>query len=84
MVTMHIILYILGCILSYGRVNASFYEIEEENNFMCTEAKNSIWKYEVKAPIIMVLLSWIGAFSGFIIYFLQKEKYFLRFKNWDK
>ena len=75
-----IVFYLIGCILSYGRVYASFYEIEENyikwfpptfpNHVMAT-----IW--------FTTLLSWFGLVAGIAIYKEDKEKYCFKYSSRD-
>lgn len=71
-----ITIYILGCILSYGRVFASFYEIEEK--FYIEGVEPSL-KGQQEFFIAVALLSWLGFFSGVSIYFSKGEKYLLKY-----
>lgn len=70
------LIYIVGCILSYGRVFASFYEIEEE--YYIKGIKPSLKEVQLILTLVAIF-SWIGFFTGVYIYFLRKEKYFLKY-----
>lgn len=70
------LIYIAGCILSYGRVFASFYEIEER--FYIKGIEPSL-KEQQLLFIIVAIYSWLGFFMGVYMYFLQKEKYLLKY-----
>lgn len=74
--TVIVLIYTVGCILSYGRVFASFYAVEEK---YCTKGIKPSLK-EVRGLLTLItILSWLGFFTGTYIYFLQKEKYFLKY-----
>lgn len=70
------LIYIVGCILSYGRVFASFYEIEEK--YYIEGIKPSL-KEEQFLFTSVAILSWLGFFSGVCVYFLRGEKYLLKY-----
>lgn len=76
MILIYITIYLIGSILAYGRMNAS----------LCY-SNNSILKrvlgQNIKVGYKGLLLSWIGFIISIIIYFQDKEKYFLKFKNWN-
>ena len=67
----------IGCILSYGRVLACEYEIDERS--IRTVPANPHYKFYIFCSI----LSWIGFILGTILYFVDNEKYFLKFSYKD-
>ena len=81
----YIIIYLIGCILAYGRINGSFYEIEKKyEDVLGMNHANCLFIMPVVTflTIIMIFCSWIGFLIGLIIYLVNTEKYFLKFKNW--
>lgn len=76
-----LVIYIIGCILSYGRHYARMYEIDEDYiNTLPPYKDNSF-------TLLFSLFSWVGFIAGIIIYFGDEEKYFLKYSNkplWDK
>jgi hypothetical protein len=62
-----IAVYILGCVLAYGRVRASIWLDDKCINNLPTLIK-------------FTLASWIGFIAGFIVYHVEEEKTFFKFK----
>ena len=67
--------YLIGCILSYTRVMAATYEINEE-----------LIKYTDLEPdyvfiLLISMFSWFGFMAGAIAYVTNREKYFLKFSH---
>lgn len=84
MTTIIIILYIIGCILSYGRLTASTYIIDEE-----------FIKFIPPTPAyltisILSLFSWLAFIAGIFVYFENNEHYFFKWSykplwnEWNK
>ncbi len=70
-----LIIYLIGCALSYPRMIASFYEIDERYP---TLKPANIW-----FEIIISMLSWLAVISGIIKYFNSDEKYFWKWSKSD-
>lgn len=63
------LIYLIGCILSFFRARASFLGMSNKIKFeLNRSAKITIW--------VQGAMSWIGFFSGIIIYFLEDEDKF--------
>jgi phosphate starvation-inducible membrane PsiE len=81
MTTIIIILYLIGCILSYGRINASMYAIDEE-----------FIKFIPPTPAyltisILSLFSWLMFIAVIFVYFENNEHYFFKWSYkplWDE
>lgn len=73
-----IITYLFGCALSFGRMTASFYEIEEK---YCLSLKPNTSQMKVFA--VASFLSWFMFLCGIVIYFLRDEKYFFKWSMND-
>lgn len=72
-----ILAYIIGCVLSYGRVYASFYELEEK---YCTTQFPEITKQTKILFVYISILSWVGFLIGLVFFlFLKNEKYLFKF-----
>lgn len=67
------LIYLIGCVLSFGRSVASFYELDENYPELCPTQLG--FEYFVTA------LSWLGFISGVAIYRLNRERYFFK---WSK
>lgn len=63
-----ILIYLLGCVLAYGRIYACLYEIGD----IFTDE-------DFRFTIGYSLLSWITFISGIVIYFSEDERDFIRF-----
>lgn len=72
-----ILIYLLGCILAYGRLYASFYEIDEE--YLPTFKPEGM-PTEI---VLSILLSWITFIAGAIIFETNNEKYMFKWSNKD-
>lgn len=72
MTTIIIILYLIGCILSYGRFNASMYDIEEKFIEFIPPTPNYL------IVLIISLSSWIAFIGGILLYFENNEHYFFK------
>ena len=72
-----ITIYLIGCVLTYGRMLASEYEIDEY--YIRTIPANPNYKFY----IFYSIFSWIGFISGILIYFVDNQKYFLKFSYKD-
>jgi len=68
--TTFIIIYIIGCILAYGRFNASMHNIKMKINLAT-----------IILGVVIVLGGWMSFVSGTMIYTFEGEGSFLRFKN---
>lgn len=78
-----IILYIIGCILAYGRVAASFYCIDRQF-IESLEPEPLFSRPGVAVLVILVtLLSWAGFIMGIMQYCMSNDYYFLKFSNKD-
>ena len=72
---MCLVIYFIGCILSFGRMNGCISEIIEDKNI-----------FGISVSIILGLLSWAGFIGGCIIYLCSKavtpysDEKFLDFK----
>lgn len=73
-----ILFYLIGCILAYGRSYASFYIIDEK--FIDSLPPKST---DDNFNIAISLFSWVSFITGIFIYFMDNEKYFLKYTNKD-
>ena len=75
-------IYIIGCILSYGKFYASLkgvdYKYEDSYPIKLTDNN-----YEILAIIFITLLSWIGFLTGILRYFRYNAHYFLKYSDRD-
>ena len=82
-----ILVYLLGCILVYGKIIGSEYEIEEDyiDLIPCEYFSGGD-----KSILILSAYSWTLFFAATIIYFKDKEKYFFKWsfkpliEKWEK
>lgn len=75
-----IAIYLIGCVLAYGRLYASFYEIDE--NYISWISPMGIKNFKGFA-LFQISMSWVTFLSGVLIYFTDDEKYFLKWSNKD-
>jgi len=68
-----ILLYLVGCLLSYWRILAAFGKDAKQ-----TTVKGFL-KYEWHFPLIVTLFSWIGFVSGTAAFFKYNSPYFFKF-----
>lgn len=70
-----IVLYIIGAVLSFGRVVGSSYGIEEYYiEYLPCSFKSPFFPFSV----FVTSVSWIGFLAGIIIYWAESEKYFFK------
>lgn len=69
-----LLIYLLGCVLAYGRHYARFYEIEEDFPYI----RPNMDRFFVHR-IVITILSWAGFLEGVRVYFKEKQRYFLRY-----
>lgn len=67
------LIYITGCVLSFGSICAYWYEIDEKN--VETGGLMDLWTNRRGEIIVLVLLSWFGFYPTFF----SKKKYYLKF-----
>lgn len=72
-----LIIYLLGCFLSYARIKASLSEAEEGFYEVVPGDIPYPW-YVYVLILVYTFTSWIGFLAGVYGYFKGKEKYFLR------
>lgn len=65
-----IALYILGCVLAYGRLNAQYVEDKE---------LYGMYSYWTLSDFILISLSWGTFLFGIISYYADGDKYFIKF-----
>ena len=70
-----IIIYLIGVVLSLGRLAGSFYEIEERYTKWVPCSYKTILDTDMA---IYSLFSWLCFLAGLIVYFGDKEKYFFK------
>lgn len=68
-----ILIYLLGIIPAYGRINGSFYEIDER----------FIGDIRPWPVMPFYFLSWVAFIVGIIIFFVNNEKYFFKWSKKD-
>jgi len=74
-----LMVYLAGCILAYGRIYASAYEIDRE--FIRWMKPTGL---SLDTPtVLLVILSWFTFLAGSISYIADKDKYFLKYNNDD-
>jgi len=66
-------IYILGCILAFGRFKASIYQIEEKYIEYFP-----VWDNH-RVIVFFSLFSFIGFLAGIVVYFIEDEKYFFKY-----
>lgn len=78
-----ILIYLLGCILAYGRLLGSFYKIEEEFIPFIEPDFTNHKEFIKTMPTLIIpvtFLSWFGFILGTIIYLSEGNyKYFLKY-----
>lgn len=74
-----ILIYLIGCLLSFGRITAKFFEIEER--YLRYEPFLEWWLNPVQFKVGMkyTLLSWIGLSYGIYQYHILSEWYLFKF-----
>ena len=72
-----VLIYLIGCVLSFGRNRATFYEISEQYLDFPAVEPYQLDKFE----FLSAVLSWIGFIAGVWGYFEDSEKYFFK---WSK
>lgn len=72
----YLAIYLIGCLLSFGRIHGSFFQIDEDYG----DGELRWWHYKpaILCLIIMVLCSWMGFLAGAIVYWHRKDKYFFK------
>lgn len=70
-----IIIYLIGCVLCFGRNNAGFYEIAED--FPILKPRSS------KGCIPFSFTSWFGFLILVIMYLIGNERYFFKWSRKD-
>ena len=65
-----IALYILGCVLTYGRLNAQYVEDKE---------MYGMYSHWTLSDFILISLSWGTFLFGIISYYADGDKYFIKF-----
>lgn len=71
---MILVIWLIGSILSYPRLVASFYEIDE--NYPTLKPYPVYWEITVS-----LIMSWLGVIAGICLYFIFENKYFWK---WNK
>lgn len=71
---MILIIYLLGCLVAYPRLVASYYQIAEE-------AVSDIEPTMYKGMFLFLPLSWVAVVAGVFIYFIHAEEYFWKWSN---
>lgn len=69
-------IYLIGALLSFARVNASFYEIDEK--YPDDEMRWYTYTPAMLMAILMTLFSWLGFITGVLTYFYGQHKYFFK------
>lgn len=76
-------IYLLGCVLAYGRLLGSFYKVEEKYiPFIKPDFTNhkEFIKRMFGFVILVTFLSWLGFICGVVVYLSEKNyKYFLKY-----
>lgn len=83
MMTFHWVLlslYALGSILSYLRLQASFYEIDED--FRPNEVSDGLWKDSDGLPLLCILFSWISFAVLCSNKVEEKERYWFKLRKY--
>lgn len=76
-----IIIYIIGCVLAYGKVNAFLYQLNED--YLPDIKPDYEINYEF-GYIFIIIFSWIGFLSTLSVCIITKQKYFLKFCSMKK
>ena len=75
-----IVIYLIGCILSFGRIFAFACEADKKCIKYVAPSNLSNWYIII---LIVTLLSWVGFIVGVLIYIIDDEHYFLKYHRLD-
>lgn len=73
-------IYAVGCVLSYGRLTASYYNTYKDSKFMF----NANFAQFEQELYMGILLSWVSFIVSTVFYFVDEEEIFLKFNMEDK
>lgn len=80
MTILYLWIWFAGVILSWPRVVASFYQIDED--YIHALPPDHCW-----FEFFVSLFSWVSVFTGIVVYYQEKEKYFWKWskkKLWER
>jgi hypothetical protein len=78
MISLIFLIYFIGCLLSYPRIYASFYEIDE--SYIHNLPPDN---FNIIRSLMMSILSWLSVVAGIMLFFSYPNKYFWKWNNKD-